>query len=156
MRSATSKTPKGEVSELAGYDNLTIGEIVKISADGHIFVSCVNRNESQMPAKLTARLASGEGLKQGARVLLAFCCEYEAPIVIDLIRDSLEPNYESPIHRVLDGDTLVLEAGRQITLKCGKSTITLTKDGKVVVRGTKVISRASSVNKIKGSTVLVN
>jgi hypothetical protein len=51
---------------------------------------------------------------------------------------------------------LVLEAGEEISLRCGKSSVTLTRNGTVIVRGAKVVSRSSGVNKIKGASVSIN
>ena len=48
---------------------------------------------------------------------------------------------------------LVFCAAEEITLRCGKSSITLTKSGKVVIRGVYVSSLLSDVNKIKSSSV---
>ena len=156
MRSATAKKSNSRISGLAANRNLTIGEVVDITADGHVFVSCADRCAGRIPAKLASRVTNERHMKRGASVLIAFCADDEMPIVIDLIRDGLEIRDESSVHTLIDGDTVVLEAGKQMTLRCGKATISLTKDGKVVVRGTKVTSRASSTNKIKGSTVSIN
>ncbi|MCC6418741.1 MAG: hypothetical protein IT429_10940, partial [Gemmataceae bacterium] len=48
------------------------------------------------------------------------------------------------------------DAKEEIVLRCGKSSITLRKDGKVVVLGAEVVSRASGTNKIKGAAVRIN
>ena len=49
-----------------------------------------------------------------------------------------------------------VEADRQIELRCGKASLTLRRDGKVVVRGTHVVSASSGPNKIKGASVALN
>jgi hypothetical protein len=41
-------------------------------------------------------------------------------------------------------------------LRCGKASITLTSAGKVLIRGTYVLSRSSGVNKIKGGSIQLN
>lgn len=53
-------------------------------------------------------------------------------------------------------ETLVFEADKEIVLKCGKSSITLTKAGKVLIRGAYLLSRSSGVNRIKGGSVHLN
>jgi hypothetical protein len=55
-----------------------------------------------------------------------------------------------------DDDALVLSAERQIVLKCGAASITLTRAGKVLINGTYVLSRSSGYNKIKGAAVDIN
>lgn len=53
-------------------------------------------------------------------------------------------------------DVLVLRAGREITLECGKASITLTSAGKLLLRGAYLLSRSSGVNRIKGGSVQIN
>ncbi len=55
-----------------------------------------------------------------------------------------------------DGEELTLSAKRQITLQCGKASITLTRAGKVLIRGAYVSTRSSGVNRIKGGSVQIN
>jgi len=55
-----------------------------------------------------------------------------------------------------DNEKLVLSAEKQIVLKCGESSITLTKEGKVLIKGKFLSSRSSGVNRIKGGSVSIN
>ncbi|KYF80666.1 hypothetical protein BE11_47510 [Sorangium cellulosum] len=56
----------------------------------------------------------------------------------------------------VDGDAVVLAAEREIVLRCGKASLTLTRDGHVVLRGEYILSRAAGVNRIKGGSVQIN
>lgn len=56
----------------------------------------------------------------------------------------------------IDGDAVVLAAEREIVLRCGKASLTLTREGHVVLRGEYVLSRATGVNRIKGGSVQIN
>jgi len=56
----------------------------------------------------------------------------------------------------LDGKRIVLEAHDEIVLRCGEASITLRRDGRLVVRGAYVETRASGVNRIKGGAVKIN
>jgi uncharacterized protein (DUF2345 family) len=56
----------------------------------------------------------------------------------------------------IDGQRLQFEAKDEIVLKCGKASITLTKAGKIIIRGTYLLSRSSGVNRIKGGSVQIN
>jgi hypothetical protein len=56
----------------------------------------------------------------------------------------------------LDGDSLILSAKRDIVLQCGKSFITLTSAGKVLIQGEYLLSRSSGVNKIRGGSIQLN
>lgn len=55
-----------------------------------------------------------------------------------------------------DGQRLVVTAKEEIVLRCGQASITLTKVGKVLIKGTYVLSRSSGVNRIKGGSVQLN
>jgi hypothetical protein len=57
---------------------------------------------------------------------------------------------------IVDGERLVLRAGREIEIRCGDASIVLTKAGKVLIKGTFVLSRSRGANKIKGAHVAIN
>lgn len=47
-------------------------------------------------------------------------------------------------------------ATEKIELRCGQSSLLMNKDGKIVVKGSSITSRASGPQKIKGATVNIN
>jgi Domain of unknown function (DUF6484) len=55
-----------------------------------------------------------------------------------------------------DGRRVVVTAKEEIVLRCGQASITLTKAGKVLIKGTYLLSRSSGVNRIKGGSVQLN
>ena len=63
---------------------------------------------------------------------------------------------EYPIEARIDGERIVLEGKKEIVLKCGKASITLTHAGKVLIRGAYIGSSSSGVNRIKGGSVQIN
>ncbi len=71
-----------------------------------------------------------------------------APGPVALTRTSLETK--------VDGRRVVLEAEDEIELRCGEATITLRRNGRVVIRGTYVETRSRGVNRIKGGAVQIN
>ena len=56
----------------------------------------------------------------------------------------------------VDGKKVTLSGEEEVTLKCGKASITLTAAGKVLIKGEYVLSRSSGVNRIKGGAVQIN
>lgn len=68
------------------------------------------------------------------------------------------PAQFTPVKRAadLDGKRLLFEAEDEVQIKCGEASINLYKDGRVVIRGRNLISRASVVNRILGGSVQVN
>ncbi|HYK91730.1 MAG TPA: DUF6484 domain-containing protein [Acidobacteriota bacterium] len=78
---------------------------------------------------------------------------------IDAVQHLSEEQPGSAPKRVdveLDGDRLVFTADKEIVLRCGKSSITLTRAGKIIIRGAYLLSRSSGVNRIKGGSVQIN
>jgi len=61
-----------------------------------------------------------------------------------------------PFEARLDGERVVLEGKREIVLKCGEASITLRRDGKMVLRGAYIETYARGVNRIKGGSVKIN
>ena len=57
---------------------------------------------------------------------------------------------------IVDGETLSLRAERQIELRCGKSSLLLRADGRVVLSGTYVVSTSRGPNKVRGATISLN
>ncbi|XXR75426.1 DUF6484 domain-containing protein [Sorangium sp. So ce394] len=55
-----------------------------------------------------------------------------------------------------DGERLVLTAEKEIVLQCGKASITLTRAGKILIRGAYLLTRSSGVNRIQGGSVQIN
>ncbi len=81
--------------------------------------------------------------------LVAVAMMGEEPLVLGLIQP-LVPEVEA------DGEKLVLEARREVTLRCGKASIHLTADGRVTIRGTQVLSRSDGPNRVQGASVQLN
>jgi len=87
------------------------------------------------------------------------------PIVLGVLwrsddRASAEPRVSPKVRPIiqatLDEEQLVLTAQNEIVLQCGKASLTLTRAGKVLIRGTYLLSRSSGVNRIKGGSVQLN
>jgi hypothetical protein len=56
----------------------------------------------------------------------------------------------------VDGKKVILEGQEEVVLTCGEASITLTKAGKILIRGKYLLSRSSGVNRILGGSVQVN
>jgi hypothetical protein len=57
---------------------------------------------------------------------------------------------------IIDAESVLLTSGREIVLRCGEATLTLRRDGKLVLRGAYVETHAAGVNRIKGGCVKIN
>ena len=82
------------------------------------------------------------------------------PIVIGLVRRPARGEIEArlPGHPVaeIDGRRVALEAMDELVLRCGEASITLRRNGRVVIRGAQIESRAAGANKVRGGSVQIN
>jgi hypothetical protein len=69
---------------------------------------------------------------------------------------SANSNASKPSEARLDGKRVVLEGREEVVLKCGEASITLRRDGKVILRGAYVETNAKGLNRIKGGSVKIN
>lgn len=67
-----------------------------------------------------------------------------------------ERNNSSENSIYMDGKQLIMEGHEEIVLRCGEASITLSRNGKISIRGKYLLSRASGVNRILGGSVQVN
>lgn len=97
----------------------------------------------------------------GAGVLMLFeQGDPTRPIIIGVLQDSQPPSTAEetplPVSIQSDDQRLVLSAEREIVLRCGDASITLTRAGKVIIKGNYIVSRSKGYNKIKGASVDIN
>ena len=63
---------------------------------------------------------------------------------------------DGPLHVAADGRRVTVEAAHELVLRCGEASITLRADGKVVVRGTHILSQSTGPHRLKGGTLSIN
>lgn len=56
----------------------------------------------------------------------------------------------------LEDEVLHIKADEGLVIECGKSSIILSKDGKLQIKGVEILSHAKGTNKIKGAGVNIN
>lgn len=77
------------------------------------------------------------------------------PVIIGRFRTREQVVHDQTRVRV-DGQQVTISADKCIVLECGKSSITLTSEGKVLIRGKYVLSQASGVAQIRGAVLRLN
>lgn len=93
----------------------------------------------------------------GREVILVFeDGDAARPIIVGLIASPTPARQAKAIEVTADGKRVTLSAEEEITLQCGEASITLTRAGKVLIRGTYLLSRSSGVNRVKGGSVQIN
>jgi hypothetical protein len=93
----------------------------------------------------------------GRPVLVMFeQADRNRPIVMGLLRHDDAVAAPVPLDVRCDGGRVLLEAGTELVLRCGLSSITLRRDGQVEVHGESILTRASGPNRLQGGSVQLN
>jgi hypothetical protein len=78
------------------------------------------------------------------------------PLIVGFV-ESPEPSPQSPpVEARVDGKRIVIEGEDEVVLQCGEASITLRRNGKVIIEGTYVETHSRGVNRIKGGSVQIN
>ena len=59
-------------------------------------------------------------------------------------------------HFSVDAKTIELAASESVHIRTGRSTVTVSADGEIRVRGKNITSRASNLNRVRGGVVKIN
>jgi Domain of unknown function (DUF6484) len=173
-----------ELVHAAGAAAVLIGRIAPGSRPDRIAVEFEGNGGTPVPARSTVAL-DAETLARAARERQGAVLVFEGgdaarPVLLGLLAaPSPSPLIDSAIEETrrsagaaraaapaaqrkddiearLDGKRVVLEAREEIVLRCGDASITLRRDGKLMVKGAYVETRATGVNRIKGGAVKIN
>lgn len=134
-------------------DGVVIGRLVDLAEPASPRVSFPGAPEEGLLAR-TLTLLTTEAV--GQPVALLFEGGNPArPLVMGRVQNPEDLIAPAPtVER--DGERLELTAEREIVLRCGKASITLTRAGKVIIRGAYLSCRSSGVHRIKGGSVQIN
>ncbi|ATB51309.1 DUF6484 domain-containing protein [Corallococcus macrosporus] len=146
-----------------------VGWVAGASADGALWVDFKGNRRGPLLARTTVVLASevirrASVARQGA-LLLFENGDPSLPVLVGLLQRSLSaPLTEAlldslgagPREARVDGKQVRLEAREEVTLKCGKASLTLRRNGDVILRGVNIQTEAEQVQRIKGGKVQVN
>lgn len=128
-----------------------VGVLQDFTPEGHPLVHVTTPSVDALIEARTCVTLTLEHIGQSL-VMLPEAGRPDRVIVIGVIQGPR--NAELP--DVGDEARVTLRARDEITLQCGESSITLTRAGKILIRGTYLSSRASGLNRIKGAVVEIN
>jgi uncharacterized protein DUF6484 len=131
-------------------EGVLVGRLAKLDSSGIPWVELPGSESGALPARTTAELTASD---VGSDVVTAFEeGDTSRPIILGVLRLPGRKGVEAKV----DGESVVVTGRNEITLRCGKASITLTKAGKVLVQGTYLSSRSSGAHRIKGGSVQIN
>lgn len=164
--------PLSPPSSQTGGLHPRLGRIVGLDPHGRALVEFPGAQPR--PASTLGPVSRAE-LEQAAReqrvVMLAFLDgRADAPVLLSLHGPSElsltpppepEPQVElesegEALELELDGEHEVIEASKELVLRCGKASITLRSDGTVKIQGRDITSWARRRQRIRGGSVNIN
>lgn len=130
-----------------------VGRLAGVSAEGRPLVVCDGLIAAPTEALLAAAPPEPLETAVGRDVVLLFQDGDPArPIVTGWVETATPSVREVRV----DGKRLRLSAETELVLSCGEASITLTADGRVLIRGRGVLSHAKEQNRIRGGQVKIN
>jgi hypothetical protein len=63
---------------------------------------------------------------------------------------------QAPVEARVDGKRVVITGEKEVTLQCGEASLTLRRDGKILLKGNYVETYARGTNRVKGAQVKIN
>jgi len=158
-----------ERADLASSSAIIIGTIVDIDPAGAPMVSIPGKSIQVVVAR---SLVAIDSTALGRQVALALGGGHlTTPLILGVLQvpsppvasQCDRPSAEMTLHRAtqhveaqVDDERITLTAKKEIVLRCGEASITLTRAGKVLIRGAYVLSDSSTVNRIRGGSVEIN
>jgi hypothetical protein len=155
------------IDRMAEINGIQTGKVARIEDDGSVWVDYSGILTGPFRARLTGTIADRlRAVKETdyPPVILAFeANDPQRPIILDVLCETLKDapisvdvNRDDVDDVRIDGYRVTFDASKEIVLRCGKSSITLTRAGKVLIRGAYLLNRSSGVNRIKGGAVQIN
>jgi phage baseplate assembly protein gpV len=153
---------------------IIVGTLLSIDEQGQLLVDFPGSPAESPLAAITTLALNQQNL--GRQVALLFVNgDLHQPVVMGMIHSPLQAmldNFDQAARQSdegvaiesdlsvddveVNGKRVVFEAQDEMVFKCGESSITLTKSGKVLIRGKYLLNRSSGVNRIMGGSVQVN
>lgn len=133
-----------------------LARLVAIGPDGDLWISPPGGEGKAQPARTTVALGPAQ---VGREVLVCFAGRTRTAVVVGLVAQPGDQPLSLDGHAVdlvIDRQRIVFDAHQEVLLRCGKASIRLTADGKVVVQGADVVSSAGRMNRIRGGSVKIN
>jgi hypothetical protein len=155
-KSKLTEIPQASANSRPGLETgweVVIGTIIGVISPVEALVEIVRTGSA---SAMKARTVISVGEKEvGQQAVLAFeAGDLAKPIILGLIKTA--DSIAKKVAVSADGDRFVVTAEREIELRCGEASITLTRAGKVLIKGEYVLTRAKGVNRIKGAAVSIN
>jgi len=161
--SRPSQAGKSRQTESPATGGIVIGIFSGLDENGQALVTFDGDGGDQPVTALST--IPLEDFDSGRQVALSFIHgDPQRPLILGSIELPESKRRTSEIEKAsnpeldvsLDGERVTLSANREIVLKCGKASITLTSAGKIILKGAYLSNTSTGLNRIKGGSVQIN
>ena len=140
------------ILEGADAAQLSRAEVVGVTESGSAIVGLSGDVAEQLSCDLLVTSGAPLVLVPGDQVLVWTSPRGGRAVVLGRIG----PARQLSPDRVHVPDTVTIEAKQSLTLHVGDGAITIRDDGKILIKGTDVVSHAQRTNRIRGGAVAIN
>jgi hypothetical protein len=145
--------------------------LVALDSAGQAWVEWQPEPATGRPSKRSSPAAPIPLQTSAARSTVALCAEYVGrevlvcranragqAVIIGVLQElaAARPEDDASIDLLIQRRRVVLSARTEVVLRCGEGSITLSRDGKVSIRGVDVVSSAVRTQRIRGGAVRIN
>jgi hypothetical protein len=140
------------------------GHLQGIDDEGRVLFVAEQGDGAPVPVAIGAAISDGvliPAARNHQRALVV--CTDDSPsrwVLIGLVRERVASAARDAapgeLEVKLDGETLRLTADREIELRCGNASLILRQSGRVILKGTHVVTSSRGPLKVKGATVEIN
>jgi len=142
-----------------------VGKIIEVTPEGKPIVTFPIAPNGRVFARVVQNLPRMSNWLGSAVLIIFEDDDPGKPIIIGIVGDALptsttemivdtQINDNQPVK--ISGKILHFEGEQEIVLRCGLGSIIVRADGQVIIKGTRLMSRASVTNKVRGPSVLIN
>jgi len=150
---------------------LSRARIRRIGPDGSVHIGLDPEGSTEYRCDVLQATPSPHPWAVGDEVLVATPEAPEArPIILGVVAAGLATGQDSSIESAgrptspgptadttaIRNTRIVVEAGEELILQCGGGTIKIRQDGKIIISGEHVLTRARGTQRIKGGSVAIN
>jgi hypothetical protein len=136
------------------------GHLDGIDDEGRVLFRA-DGSDASVPVVIGIEISDGAMVKAARLSRRAFVLAAEDTLILaGLLRERVAGTSRDALPGELEvrleGETLRLSAEREIELRCGRSRITLHRDGRVSISGSHLLHSSTGPIRVKGATIALN
>lgn len=163
LLASARSAPDVRTSPAPPASEAVLGHLAGIDADGRVLFR-PEGSETAVPVAIALEIPDGTLVKAARNGRAAMVLRTTDPqprwVLTGLVRERVGAKARAAgpgeLEVKVDGETVRIEAQRSIELSCGKSSLVLRADGRVVLSGVYVVTKSNGPLKIKGATIALN